>query len=222
MLKALVLAASALGLAAVGLAQDDPEQYWSIDDQPGPWFLQRSTCTLAHNVNGESIAVVRLRASMGVEIEFLDPDLRGVRVDETAPFVVSVDGAREESFGMGIAEEDRQGYRLSVSDGMLERIRTGRRLEAGTGERTLLRLDLAGAERALAAMEDCILEAAAHALANGNEMDPFANATDEDWGNGFDPYGNGAVPEDWNGFAPHGNEAAPEGMDGMGSIPNAM
>jgi hypothetical protein len=221
MLKALVLAASALGLAAVGLAQEnDPDLYISIDDQPGPWFLQRSTCTLAHNVNGNSIAVVRFRASMGVEIEFLDPDLR-VRVDETAPFVVSVDGASEESLGIGIAEGDRQGYRLSAPDGMLVRISTGRLLEASTRGRTLLRLDLAGANRAVAAMEECILETAAAALANGNGMDPFANATDEDWENEFDPYGNGTVPEDWNGSEPYEEFSVPE-EDGIGSIPNAM
>jgi hypothetical protein len=219
MLKALFLAASALSLAAVSFAQEnDPELYLSIDEQPGPWFLQRSTCTLAHNVNGDSIAVVRFRATIGVEIEFLDPDLR-VRVDEAAPFVVAVDGAREESLGIGIAEGDRQGYRLSVSEGMLARINTGHRLEASTGERALLRLDLAGADRAMAAMDECILETVADALANGNEMNPFANATVEEW-EAFDPYGNGAVPEDWDGFDLSGNEIAPEEVDG--SIPNAM
>lgn len=224
MLKpALLLAAPALalGLATLAVAQalSDDELFYSIDDQPGPWFLQRSTCTLAHNVNGDSIAVVRFQIGMGVEIEFLDPDLRRVRVDETAPFVVSVDGAGEESLGTGIAETDRQGYRLSVSEELFARIRTGRRLEAGTGGRTLLRLDLAGADRAVAAMEECILETAADALANENGLDPFANATVEE---GFDPYGNGTVPEDWNGFAPYGNEAGPEEVDGTGSIPNTM
>lgn len=180
MFRALVLAASALGLATIALAQDnDPEQYWAVGDGP-PWYLQRSTCTLAHNATGDSIAVVRFLIGMGIEIEFLDPDLRRVRVDEPVPLVLSVDGALEESLGTGIAEEDRRGYRLWVSEEMLARIRAGRRLEAGTRGRTLLRLDLAGADRAVAAMEECVLEAAAEAVANGNELDPFANAS-VDW-----------------------------------------
>ena len=179
---ALLLAAPALvlGLATLAVAQDnDPEQYWAVGDGP-PWYLQRSTCTLAHNTTGDSLAVVRFRIGMGVEIEFLDPALRRVRVDEPVPIVLSVDGAREEGLGTGIDEGDRRGYRLWVSAEMFARIRTGQRLEASTRGRTLLRLDLGGADRAVAAMEACNLELAAEAVANGNELDPFANAS-VDW-----------------------------------------
>ena len=154
---AFILAASAamLGLATLSLAQESTDdQFMAVGDSAN-WYLQRSTCTLAHSVNGQSAAVVRLRISMGVDLEFVDPALRGVRVTETAPFVVTVDGVSEEGFGMGIAEEGRDGYRLGVSHEMLDRIIIGRRLEARSGGRTLLRLDLAGAAPAIDAMRTC-------------------------------------------------------------------
>ena len=58
---AFILAASAavLGLATLSVAQESTdEQYMSVGDEPN-WYFQRSTCTLAHNVNGQSPAVVR-------------------------------------------------------------------------------------------------------------------------------------------------------------------
>lgn len=199
----LAASASALGLATLSLAQEatNDELYYSINQDPGPWFLQRSTCTLAHNVNGDSIAVVRLRIGMGVELEFLDPALRRVEASEAAPFVVAVDGVTEEGFGIGIIEGDRQGYRLSVSPEMLDRIGMGRRLEATTGGRTLLRLDLAGAPAAIAAMNACNEEAAnaGNAMTDGSDnmtaMDMDVNRIDamEDRA---DALQNAAIPED--------------------------
>jgi len=156
MLKtAFILAASAaLGLTLSAAQESTDEQFMPVSDDPN-WYLQRSTCTLAHNVNGESRSVVRLRISMGVELDFVDPALRGVRQSDAAQFVVAVDGATEGSFGMGIDEGDRWGYALSVSHELLDRMSTGRRLEARSGGRTLLRLDLAGAAAAIDAMRAC-------------------------------------------------------------------
>ena len=163
---ALILAASLAlpGLAAFAVAQESmDEQYMPVSEDPN-WYLQRSTCTLAHSVNGDSPAVVRFRIGMGVEIEFVDPALRNVRQGVSAEFDVAVDGAREWGMGMGIAEEGRRGYRLSLASyEILDRIGTGRRLEAMTGGRTLLRLDLAGAAPAIAAMRACYDAAAAEA-----------------------------------------------------------
>jgi len=148
-------AASALGLATLSIAQDSrDDEFMPVGNDPN-WYLQRSTCTLAHSVNGESAAVVRLNIGMGVEMEFVDPALRRVRQGATAEFTVAVDGAREWSLGTGIEEENRGGYRLSLSNEILRRIAAGRRLEAKTGRQTLLRLDLAGAGPAVNAMRAC-------------------------------------------------------------------
>ncbi len=199
----LVAALAGSGLAAFAVAQESTdEQYMAVGDAPN-WYLERSTCTLAHNVNGDSPAVVRFRIAMGIEIEFLDPALRNVRQGHSSQFVVAVDGAAEDSFAMGIAEEGRQGYRLSLASyEILDRISAGRRLEATTGRRTLLRLDLAGAAAAIAALRACDEEGAnlTNAMAEepGNmsamEMVMTTNSTEAR----VDALENAATPEEMN------------------------
>jgi len=189
---ALILAASAsaLGLATLSLAQEaTDERFMPVSGSDRNWYLQRSTCTLAHNVNGDSAAVVRLRIVMGVELDFVDPALRGVRQSDAAEFVVAVDGVNEGSFGMGIDEGDRWGYALSVSHELLDRMSTGRRLEARSGGRTLLRLDLTGAAAAIDAMRAChreynLANAMAEEPVNESDMDMGMdmNMSDANWG----------------------------------------
>lgn len=187
----LVAALAGSGLAAFAVAQESTdEQYLSFSDDPN-WYLQRSTCTLAHSINGNSLEVVRFRIGMGVEIEFVDPALRSVRQGVTAEFDVAVDGASEWSLGMGIDEGNRRGYRLSLaSDEILDRIAAGRRLEATTRGRTLLSLDLAGAEPAIRAMRDCHATMAGDGSTEDMNMSAL-NAMDERPG----PLENGAEPE---------------------------
>lgn len=205
-----VASASGLGLASLSLAQDGSpdaadERYVAVSADDPNWYLQQSTCTLAHNFNGDSLAVVRFRVAMGAEIEFVDPALRQVRQGRTATFMVVVDGAAEESIAMGIDEGNRRGYRLSfASYEILDRIGAGRRLEATTGGRTLLRLDLAGAGPAFAAMRACY-DAAAQAV-------PYNMAdTDMNFADGM------ADEADMNAMDMNVTNA----MDGM-EIPNAM
>lgn len=166
----LAAAASALGLATLSIAQENIDDQFIAFSDDRNWYLQRSTCTLAHNANGESRAVVWLRLGAGVSLEFVDPALRDVRQGVSTPLVVAVDGAGEDSVGTGIVEEGRRGYGLLVSDEMLERIATGRRLEVRMRGRALLQRDLAGAGPAIAAMRACY-EAVAVADRSDSDMD---------------------------------------------------
>lgn len=202
MFKAAFIAAALAGsgLAAFAVAQESTdEQFMPVSDDPN-WYLQRSTCTLAHNVNGDSAAVVRFRIGMGTEIEFLDPALRDVRQGVSRMIMVSVDGNAEESYSMGMHEEGRQGYRLSLSHEFLDRISIGRRLEARAGGRTLLGLDLVNAATAVGAMRTCS-EAIAEADMNANAMDMDMNMVDamenaaDALENAADAASNAATPE---------------------------
>jgi hypothetical protein len=130
---------------------------------------------------------------MGTEIEFVDPALRDVRQGESRTIMVSVDGNAEESHSMGMHEEGRQGYRLSLSHEFLDRISVGRRLEARAGGRTLLGLDLANAAMAIGAMRTCS-EAMAEADMNANAMDMDMNMFDA-MENAADAARNAATPE---------------------------
>lgn len=160
MRKAAVILAAAMagsGFAAFAVAQENmDDQFMPISEVDQNWYLQRSTCTLAHSLNGNSPKVVRFRIGMGTEIEFVDPALRDVRQGQSRMIMVSVDGeGAEESYSMGVHEDGRQGYRLSLSHEFLERVATGRRLEARAGGRTLLSLDLDFAEAAIGGMRNC-------------------------------------------------------------------
>lgn len=175
MRKTAIILAAALagpGFAAFALAQENTDdQFMPISEVDQNWYLQRSTCTLAHSLNGNSPKVVRFRIGMGTEIEFVDPALRDVRQGQSRMIMVSVDGeGAEESYSMGIHEDGRQGYRLSLSGEFLERIATGRRLEARAGGRTLLSLDLDFAEAAIGGMRNCT-----ETMANGG-ADPATSA----------------------------------------------
>lgn len=178
----LAAAASAPGLATLSIAQENSDDQFMAFSDDRNWYLQRATCTLAHNVNGESSAVVWFRLGAGVSVEFVDPALRDVRQGVGTPLVVAVDGAGEDSLGTGIVEEGRRGYGLLASDEMLERIATGRRLEVRMRGRALLRLDLAGAGPAIAAMRACyqaVAEADMTALdGNMSTIDAMENRAD--------------------------------------------
>lgn len=148
--------ASALGLAALAAAQGSTDDdFMPISEVDQNWYLQRSTCTLAHSVNGNSPKVVRLVMGMGTALEFVDPALRNIRPGSSANFTVAIDDATEETYGVALVEESRAGYRLSLSDEMLDRIGSGRRLEARSQGRALLRLDLDNAAMAMNAMRTC-------------------------------------------------------------------
>lgn len=193
MLKAaLILAASAAAssLATLSVAQENPDDRYMAFSDDRNWYLQRSTCTLAHNVNGVSRAVVWFRLGAGVSLEFVDPALRDIRQGAEAPLVVAVDGAGEDSFGTGVVEEGRRGYGLLVSDEMLDRIATGRRLEVRTRGRALLQLDLAGAGPAIAAMRACY-----EAIAVADMTAPDMNMVDA-MENRADALRNEAAPEE--------------------------
>lgn len=169
---AFILAASvaALGVATLSAAQDNPdEQYWSVTAGRGPWFFQRSTCTLVHNATDQAtnerdhaILVIWFRIGMGTEIEFADRRLRGVRDQEAVLLAVTIDGARQHVYpGLGaVFPEGRQGYRFDGPHELLDAIAAGRRLEVRRGGRAVLQLDLAGAGPAIAALRACHAEAA--------------------------------------------------------------
>lgn len=158
MLKAALILAAALagsGFAAFAATQEsEDEQFLSVGDDRN-WYLQRAGCTIARSENGNSDDVIRLRQMMGAHLEVIGHRPR-VRNGDTARIVVAVDGASEESYGIGFAWEDRRsGYRIPISDEMLERIGTGRRLQVSAGGRPLRAVDLAGAGPAIAAMRAC-------------------------------------------------------------------
>ena len=178
----LAASASALGLATLSLAQESTdEQFMPVPGQAQEnWFLQRASCMLAHNVNGVSRDVIRLQIGMGVSLEVMGERPR-VRNNDTTPIRLLVDGAAEESYGIGLEWEGdgRSGYRISVSDELLDRMSAGRRLEIRTGERSLRAIDLAGAGPAIAAMRACHEEAATAMPddANMSAMDMDMNLT---------------------------------------------
>lgn len=155
---ALILAASvALGLATLAGAQDaDDEQFWSINDEAGPWWLQRAACILAHNEGDRGTTVIWLRFSSSPDIEFVAPRVGAVREDVHTLLIVTVDGVDEEFGALGVAHEDgRRGYRFFGSDELFDRIGAGRRLEISTEGRELLAIDLANAGPAIAALRAC-------------------------------------------------------------------
>lgn len=152
---AFILAASALGLETLAVAQDSADdQYLAVADD-GPWYLQRSTCTLAHNDNATGVTAW-FRISMGTDIEFADSSLTGVADNEDVGMLIVVDGTAEESFGQGATYDDgRKGYRLFGGQELIDRIGAGRRLELRRGREAVLRLDLAGADVAMSALRAC-------------------------------------------------------------------
>lgn len=154
---ALILAASAaLGIAALAAAQENPDdQFLSVGNDPN-WYLQRAGCTLARSENGNSDEVVRLQVAMGAHLEVVGRRPR-VRNNTNAQIVLAVDGASEQSYGIGIEWEGdgRSGYRIPISDDMLQRISAGRRLEIRADGRPLRAVDLAGAGPAIAALQEC-------------------------------------------------------------------
>lgn len=161
------------------VGEDSDDDLYMPVGEDHDWYLQRSTCTLAHSANGESLEVVRFRQTMGTEIEFVDPALRNVRDGESADFEVAVDGASEQAWGMGIHEDDRQGYLLTLgSPDILDRLAAGRTLEARAGRRTLLRLDLAGAGPAIAALRECSGAMDAAAEMDTSTTDALEDAAD--------------------------------------------
>jgi len=182
-----VAAAAALGLAALAIAQESTdEQFMPVGGDPN-WYLQRSGCTLARSENGESREVIRLRIAMGVSLEVIGERPR-VRNGDNSPIVVMVDGASEDSFGIGFAWEDgRSGYLISVSDELLNRLSGGRRLEISAGGRRLRAVDLAGAGRAIAAMRACY-EAEA-AMSDNMAMSDDMMAMDMNFTNAMDDHG---------------------------------
>ena len=152
---ALMLAASVLGLATLAMAQGlSDDQYLAVAGD-GPWYLQRSTCTLAHNDDATGVTAW-FRISMGTDIEFADSSLTSVAEHEDVGMLIVVDGATEETFGQGATYEDgRKGYRLFGGQELIDRIGAGRRLELRRGRETVLRLDLAGADVAMSALRAC-------------------------------------------------------------------
>ena len=168
---AIILAASlaAAGLATSSPAQDDPdEEYWSINEEPGPWYLQRSTCTLAHNATDRAekerdrgVVVVWFRTGGGAEIAFRDRNSRDrIRDGQPVRLNVTVDGAARPVLGaQGQRFENGRGYRIFAEEAMLDAIAAGRRLEFRRGGRPVLLLDLAGAGPAIAALRACQAEA---------------------------------------------------------------
>lgn len=169
----IILAASAAALSAatLGRAQEPSEEYLSVPGRTGPWYLQSSTCTLAHNEGDRGTRVVWFRLSMGAEIEFADRDLRGVR-DGEATLTLAVDGqAQPVHTAQGVVYEDaRGGYRLFGPPEWLDAVATGRRLEVRRAGRPVLQLDLPGAGPAVAALRDCWNEAAATAPDESNVL----------------------------------------------------
>ena len=121
---------------------------------------------------------------MGVSLEVIGERLR-IRNGDNSPIVVTVDGAAEESYGIGFEWEGdgRSGYRIPVSDELLDRLSAGRRLEIRAGERPLRAVDLAGAGPAIAAMRACHDMAAMPTPDNMAAMDMdmnFTNAMSEE------------------------------------------
>ena len=157
----LAAAASALGLATLSAAQESTdEQFMPVGSDPN-WYLQRAGCILARSENGDSAEIIRLQIAMGVSLEVIGDRLR-VRNGDTTGIVVLVDGSAEESYGIGFEwEGGRSGYRIPVSDELLDRLGGGRRLEIRAGGRRLRAIDLAGSGQAVAAMRTCYGEAAA-------------------------------------------------------------
>lgn len=157
MIKAafMLVAASVLGLATLAMAQDPAdEDYLAVADD-GPWYLQRSTCTLAHNDDATGVTAW-FRISMGTDIEFADRRLTDVEEHEDVAMVIAVDDASEESMAQGVTYDDgRKGYRLFGMQELIDRIGAGRRLELRRGRQAVLRLDLAGADVAVSALSAC-------------------------------------------------------------------
>lgn len=164
---AVILAASlaGLGLATLAAAQDSTDDLFvSVPGDEGPWYLQRSSCTLAHNAtdNAENesdrgILVVWFGTGTGTDIEFRDRRLAGVQMAGAAAFVVTVDGVRQGVYGArGMAYDNGgRGYRLSGPPALLGAIAAGRRLELRRDGRPVLQLDLTGAGPAIAALRAC-------------------------------------------------------------------
>lgn len=169
--SAVILAAAALGVAA--LAQDNPDEQFLAVEGDGPWYLQRTTCTLAHNDDATGVTLW-FRLSMGLDVEFADRRLRGVRDGSDAELVVAIDSRQEQTFAQGTSWEDgRSGYRmLTISDPV--DLEGGRRLEIRRGNQVLVQIPLAGVAPALAALRDC-QQAAADMIVDENAAMPDGN-----------------------------------------------
>ena len=150
--SAVILAAAALGVAA--LAQDNPDEQFLAVEGDGPWYLQRTTCTLARNDDATGVTIW-FRLGMGLDVEFADRRLRGVRDGSDAELVVAIDSRQEQTFAQGTSWEDgRSGYRM-LTISAPDALASGRRLEIRRGGQALVQIPLAGAAPALAAMRDC-------------------------------------------------------------------
>ena len=162
-----ILAASltGLGLATLAAAQGSTDDlYVSVPGDEGPWYLRRSTCTLAHNAtdqaeneNDRGILVVWFGTGTATDIEFRDRRLGRAQIGGAATLVVTVDGATKGAYGaqaMAYAEGGR-GYRLSGPPELLGAIAAGRRLEFRRDGWPVLQLDLNGAGPAIAALRAC-------------------------------------------------------------------
>ena len=149
---AFMLAAAALGLTA--LAQDNPDEQYLAVEGDGPWYLQRATCTLAHNDDATGVTIW-FRLGAGLDLEFADRRLRGVRDGSDTELLIAIDGRQDPTFAQGTSWEDgRPGYRmLTLADPEL--LAAGRRLEIRRGGQALVQIPLAGAAPALAALRDC-------------------------------------------------------------------
>lgn len=149
------------GLAAFAMAQESTgDQFLSVGDDPN-WFLQRAGCTLARSENGNGDPVIRFQMGMGAQLEIMGTRPR-VRNNDNVQIVLTVDGVAEQTYGIGLAWEGdgRSGYRIPISDELLERIAAGRRLEIRAGAQGWPAFDLAGAAPAIAAMRACYDEMA--------------------------------------------------------------
>lgn len=168
---ALILAASlaGLGLATLAAAQGATDDlYVSVPGDEGPWYLLRSSCTLAHNATDQAenesergILVVWFGAGTGTDIEFRDRRLGRGQIGAAATLVVTVDGAAQGTYGAQglVYANGGRGYRLSGPPALLGAIAAGRRLELRRDGRPILQLDLAGAGAAIAALRACASEA---------------------------------------------------------------
>jgi hypothetical protein len=164
---AFILAASlaALGLATLAAAQESTDDLFvSVPGDEGPWYLQRSSCTLAHNATDQAenesergILVVWFGTGTGTDIEFRDRRLGRGQIEAAATLVVTVDGAARGAYGAQglVYANGGRGYRLSGPPALLGAIAAGRRLELRRDGRPVLQLDLAGAGPAIAALRAC-------------------------------------------------------------------
>lgn len=172
MLKAAIILAALAGSGVAAFAatqQADDELFMPVGENPN-WFLQRAGCTIARSENGNSDDVIRLQIQMGAHLEVIGHRPR-VRNGDTAQIALAVDGVSENSYGIGFEWDDgRSGYRIPISDEMLDRIASGRRLQISAGGRPLRTVDLAGGAPAIAAMRTCQDAAMSEPVSMDNNM----------------------------------------------------